>query len=638
MSLALRYTVQSDVGLLREGNEDSAYAGPHLLAIADGMGGHAAGEVASAVAIATLAPLDADTTGVDMLQALADAIAAANAELRQIAEADPTTEGMGTTLTALLWSGDEVALCHIGDSRAYLLRDGVFHQITHDHTLVQSLVDEGRLTPEAAASHPQRSLVMRALQSSVPAEPDLAMLKAQVGDRFLLCSDGLSDVVSDETVHKTLTELTDLNEAVSQLVDLAIRSGGPDNITCVLADVVDTDSDIAPSTDVIVVGALTSGADQPVQPLRNDSPAARAHLLATGLTADGAAATGSGTTPAAAAGSVTSVGSWPEGVRPDRPRFESFKSPTTPADGTPIPAGILAGLQQGAEPGVRIWTAAPTDTKVTGDVGASGHANGTLAAHPVDDTSAAGRVLSAEPPYEDDDDDDDDDDPMLVRSGRRRWPVVSIALLVLVAVVGAGSIYGWRLTQDEYYVGTADGKVVVFRGVNQAVAGFKLSTMVQSTNIPITEVPSVEAGQIQDTIPAASLEAAHRIVSQIRHDYQCAAAQADIRRWFADRASTTAKSKSSGAKKTAGKRTGAAPRFGRTTAKRMSGTAHPSSGQSARPAAHPAASASPRPQSSATHRGSSPAPNKSGTQKSGTTQLQPKPQLPPFCPAGGAAG
>src|SRR5215469_5215426 len=122
MTLALRYTVQSDVGLLREGNEDSAYAGPHLLAIADGMGGHAAGEVASAVAISTLAPLDADTTGLDMLKALADAVTSANATLNEITVSDPATEGMGTTLTALLWSGADVALCHIGDSRAYLLR------------------------------------------------------------------------------------------------------------------------------------------------------------------------------------------------------------------------------------------------------------------------------------------------------------------------------------------------------------------------------------------------------------------------------------------------------------------------------------------------------------------------------------
>ncbi len=597
MSIALRYTVQSDVGLLREGNEDSAYAGPHLLAIADGMGGHAAGEVASAVAIATLAPLDADTAGVDMLQALADAIADANAELKQIAQTDPATEGMGTTLTALLWSGDEVALCHIGDSRAYLLRDGVFHQITHDHTLVQSLVDEGRLTPEAAASHPQRSLVMRALQSSVPAEPDLAMLKAQVGDRFLLCSDGLSDVVSDETVQKTLTQLTDLDEAVSQLINLAIRSGGPDNITCVLADVIDTDSGSSPTADVIVMGALTGGTDQPVQPVRSDSPAARAHLLATGRAAGGATATDGGTIPAA----VVTAGT---------------ASATTPADGTPIPASAVA-VSHSAESGVTTWTALPADTS----------ARATAAEQPANGLTP------------DDEDDEDDDDPMLVRSGRRRWPVVSVTLLVLLAVVGAGSLYGWRLTQNEYFVGTADGKVVVFRGVNQAVAGFKLSTMVQRTDIPITAVPSGEAGQIQATIPATSLEAAYRIVSQIRHDYKCATAQADIRRWFANRARTTAKS--TAPHKTTAKHNRTAPHFGRTAAKRLSGTPKPtpSSSASGRPAAKPAASATPRPKPSSTHRAAGQAPKKAGAQKTkAPVSLPPKPQLPPFCPAGGAAG
>ena len=180
MTLALHYALRSDVGLLREGNEDSAYAGPRLLAIADGMGGHAAGEVASAVAISAIAPLDRQnlTDSEDMLDALAAAVASARNTLHDMSVSDPAVEGMGTTLTALLWAGAQVAVCHIGDSRAYLLRDGDLYQITRDHTLIQSLVDEGRLSPAAAANHPQRSLIMRALQGSTDADPDLAMHEA----------------------------------------------------------------------------------------------------------------------------------------------------------------------------------------------------------------------------------------------------------------------------------------------------------------------------------------------------------------------------------------------------------------------------------------------------------------------------
>src|SRR5260370_22679381 len=146
MSLALHYALRSDVGLLREGNEDSAYAGPRLLAIADGMGGHAAGEVAGAVAISAIAPLDRQNPpdSEDMLDALGAAVAAARNTLHDMSESDPAVEGMGTTLTALLWAGAQVAVCHIGHSRAYLLRDGYLYQITRDHPLIQTLGDDGR--------------------------------------------------------------------------------------------------------------------------------------------------------------------------------------------------------------------------------------------------------------------------------------------------------------------------------------------------------------------------------------------------------------------------------------------------------------------------------------------------------------
>jgi PPM family protein phosphatase len=262
MTLALHYALRSDVGLLREGNEDSAYAGPRLLAIADGMGGHAAGEVASAVAISAIAPLDRQnlTSSEDMLDALAAAVASARNTLHAMSASDPAVEGMGTTLTALLWAGAQVAVCHIGDSRAYLLRDGDLYQITRDHTLIQSLVDEGRLSPAAAANHPQRSLIMRALQGSTDADPDLAMHEAHLGDRYLLCSDGLTDVVGDESVHDVLSTIADADQAVNQLIALAIHNGGPDNITCIVADVIDTTAGPGtPSQETILAGAAANG-------------------------------------------------------------------------------------------------------------------------------------------------------------------------------------------------------------------------------------------------------------------------------------------------------------------------------------------------------------------------------------------
>jgi PPM family protein phosphatase len=260
MTLALRYAVRSDVGLLREGNEDSAYAGPHLLAVADGVGGNAAGEVASAATIKTIARLDAEDPGPDLVGALADAVATANLRLQELISSDPAIEGMGTTLTALLWSEGYGALCHVGDSRAYLLRDGQFIQVTHDHTLVQSLVDEGRITEDDAATHPNRSLLLRALDGRTIAETDLTLLETYPADRYLLCSDGLSGVMSEQTLHRVLASVRDLDEVTLRLVELAIEGGGPDNITCIVADVIDARSSrVPPTRQPVFAGAAADG-------------------------------------------------------------------------------------------------------------------------------------------------------------------------------------------------------------------------------------------------------------------------------------------------------------------------------------------------------------------------------------------
>src|SRR5215211_6847210 len=259
MSLVLRYAARSDRGLIRGNNQDSVYAGPRLLAVADGMGGHAAGDVASKVVIAALEHLDDDAPSGDMLQALRQAVFEGSEHLREFIRDSPQLEGMGTTLTAILFAGGRLALCHVGDSRAYLLRDGQFSQITHDDTFVQTLIDDGRITAEEANSHPQRSLLLRALNGQ-DVEPDLSMREARAGDRYLLCSDGLSGVVSEETLADALKD-PDPQSTADRLIELALRSGGPDNITVIVADVVE-DTGGRGRLDPVVDGAAGDNVGQ----------------------------------------------------------------------------------------------------------------------------------------------------------------------------------------------------------------------------------------------------------------------------------------------------------------------------------------------------------------------------------------
>jgi PPM family protein phosphatase len=237
MSLVLHAAAVSDIGLGRTNNEDSAHSGPRLVAVADGIGGMPAGELASAIVIRELTHLDELTEApADPVATLRDTVAAANQKIRDVSDSDQSSDGMGTTVTALYLSGDQLGLLHVGDSRGYVLHDGAMTQITKDDTYVQTLVDQGLLSPAEARVHPRRSVVMQAVQG-LDYDPACELRKAVVGDRYLLCSDGLSDVVADDAIADALSSEPDPVACARLLLMFALEAGAPDNVTVVIADV-----------------------------------------------------------------------------------------------------------------------------------------------------------------------------------------------------------------------------------------------------------------------------------------------------------------------------------------------------------------------------------------------------------------
>jgi len=443
MTLALRYAVRSDVGLLREGNEDSAYAGPHLLAVADGMGGHAAGEVASAATIEAMSALDVEEPSGDLLGVLANAVATANMRLQEMILSDPATEGMGTTLTALLWADGQAALCHIGDSRAYLLRDGQFYQITHDHTLVQSLVDEGRITEDDVATHPQRSLLLRALDGRTLADPDLSTHETMIGDRYLLCSDGLSGVVTEQTLHQALSSVRDPDKAALQLVELALKGGGPDNITCIVADVVDLQNTAVPPSRVpVMAGAASTGSPPPRSATRPNTPATRAARVRK-------------TAPQQA---VPDDEDWAGGDRGGvTGRFQRLD-----ADGAP------AASQRGSH--------------------------------------RAGQRP----------DDDDEDYGRGRRGVRRRWPIVTTLLVVLILALAGGIFASWQWVQGKYYIGADGDDVAIYHGINSSIFGMSLSSLQRNTGLPVARLSVPDQDAVRSTVSYDSLAAANQGFNQVQ--------------------------------------------------------------------------------------------------------------------------
>ena len=506
MTLALRYAVRSDVGLLREGNEDSAYAGPHLLAVADGMGGHAAGEVASAATITTIAPLDAEDPGPDLVGALADAVATANLRLQELIISDPAIEGMGTTLTALLWSEGYAALCHIGDSRAYLLRDGQFIQITHDHTLVQSLVDEGKITEDDVATHPHRSLLLRALDGRTIAEPDLAPLETYPGDRYLLCSDGLSGVVTEQTLHQTLASVRDPDKAALRLVELAIKGGGPDNITCIVADVIDAHSSRVPPTwQPVFAGAAANGAPADLRPsARQNSPATRAMRL-------------SRTAPQPVMPEEPTTGVWPAGPADYRDGYTgTFDTQAFDPSGFGQPDG-----RSDTGPN-RIRDTAAFERPD----GFPGHDDDRFGPEADDRGRRGGSHRARHGRYDDDDDD-------YGRTGRRRWPIVTGALVLLVILIAGGGYGFWRYNQNQFYVGVDhNGNVAIFRGTNQSLVGINLSSLYSESTLKANMLTTSDQAALTQTISQSSANDAHQKINQLAGEAaQCRQTYQELATW-----------------------------------------------------------------------------------------------------------
>lgn len=265
--------VRTDVGRVREGNEDSYLIQEPLFGVADGMGGHLAGDVASQTAVEIITSKTKDQ-GADPTT-LGEVLSEANKVIWKKAQNDPSLQGMGTTTTLLLLKDGKAHFAHVGDSRAYMYRDGQLSQVTEDHTLVQRMVNEGRLQPDEAERHPQRSIITRALGVDADVQVDTFSIDVRAGDRFLICSDGLSGMLSNEQIQETLAATGNAQDAADQLVEQANEAGGEDNITCVVIDI--TDDGASGTLD----SERPAGGD--VDPLRSDSPRDAAGTPATSL-------------------------------------------------------------------------------------------------------------------------------------------------------------------------------------------------------------------------------------------------------------------------------------------------------------------------------------------------------------------
>jgi len=493
--LTLRYAARSHVGMVRAKNDDSAYAGKYLAVVADGMGGHAGGDVASASTVLDLVHLDRDGYNDDAGTHLADEIQTANSLLSELVHVNPKLAGMGTTVTALLLSEGRLAYAHIGDSRAYRLKDGIFEQMSTDHTFVQRMIDEGRMTPAEAEVHPHKNVLMRVL-GDVDASPelDLKYFDAAVGERWLLCSDGLN-FVRPEIVEEVVRHSRNLADCADTLIDLTLAAGSPDNVTVVVFEVAEDSPDDTSTQALNTISAVTAIDDF-----------------------DDFADT-------AGVNHVSETDQDPASLLADDDEPFDDADPALPgAAGAEVDgAGATAGLPGGGKTediGLHIRAAVVREELAMRPhelVGAAVTANDEgkipqLAEHPA--SRRAAMVLTHKPNSLAPEMLDETEESIPL--ARHRKLVLSIIGGIAVIAIVAGSWVGYAWTQTQYYVGVSNGHVAIYTGVSQSLGPISLSHVYQETTITVTSLPEYSQQRLQQTLPAPDLATAQQIISDLQ--------------------------------------------------------------------------------------------------------------------------
>ena len=513
--LIMRYAARSDVGRVRAKNDDSAYVGRHLAVVADGMGGHAGGDVASAATVLDMIHLDSDDYDGDAGTILADEIQTANSLLSELVHINPKLAGMGTTVTALLLAEGKLHFAHIGDSRAYRLRNGEFEQVSVDHTFVQRLIDEGRLRPEEAETHPHKNVLMRVL-GDVDASPelDLATLDVEPGERWLLCSDGLN-YVAGHVVERTVRETKDLRECAELLVDMTLEAGAPDNVTVVMLEIAEqTTDDVRTAAVEVVPVPSTSTVTATVSESDTRRPGSTFGAANTAgepqKTRDAAGKTGGSAAVPLAAGAAAASSARP--LAPESPKYAGAA-----ADKAAGGAGEKGEPEASTDPHLGEHLSAEVlreelasrPHELVGAAAAAAESGSipTIAGRTMARRAATVLTHKSEQAKEE----AEEDRP----AGRpRRWVTVSIAAAI-VALLALGLWLGYAWTQTRYYIGEQDQHVAIFNGVSQRLGPIQLSTLETVTEIRMSDLPEFSQQRVRQTVPARDLYDAQRIVKNL---------------------------------------------------------------------------------------------------------------------------